>query len=188
MQQKMNKKRIAYLMQYLVVLVVVYISAGCTTTSPVVMLNNEAMPNKIYTITDAQQNISATAIFYRLTKVKDIEDTALVPLYLSLNDNIEMNTDESKYLFTRISVTNVHKIVYTINLYMSFQYSDGSIYIKNIHIGKSALAQRTFTVPVPELERSGYATGTIIVRDSKGSELFRIGDFKYTVYSPYKSR
>jgi hypothetical protein len=174
---------------WMLLIVSLMILGGCATTPPAVYINNEPAPKSIYTMNSTTIPVSATALFYTMIAVKDIDgDTTYKMAYLPINENLEFSRTEIGGLFVRFSVTNLQRHTYTVNHYTQISYSDGQAEGKRTVVGRSALDTRTFTISIPMPPKMEKASFRLALTDDKGRELLHIGDLKYRVNTPLTSR
>jgi len=160
---------------------------GCASSQPVVYLNNEAIPGRTYTLSSTAAPISATALFYCLKPVRDVDDTTFQTIYLPLNENLSLSAADAENLFIRVSITNPEKRTYSLSYYSRVKQNDGREYGQNVHVGRSNLPQRTFTVRIPRPAVSGEVSFYVFLQNEKGNELLRIGTFRYQIPSTFPS-
>lgn len=173
--------------EMLVFLSVIAFSA-CSAAPKATYVNNEAIPGKTYTLTSTAAPVSATALFYALVPIKDLDGKVLVTSYLPLNENLKFSNTEIEGLYVRIAVTNPNETSYNVKYNAAITYSDGTVEGKVQTIGRSALNQRTYTARIPVPEKMIKASYFVFLEGDKGGELLRIGTFKYEVSFPHVSR
>jgi hypothetical protein len=176
----LNKNILPFLIVFLV---------GCSATKPAVYMNNEVMPERVYTIRSSSSNIGMTALYFANRTIKDVDgSTVFRPEYFKISKGLEFSRTEVEGLYLRCAVVNPEKMTYTMKATTQVVFSDGRIEGNSIEVGRSALDQRTFTLTLPmpaKMERASY---TLIMVNDKGQELLRIGELNYRILSPLVSR
>jgi hypothetical protein len=161
---------------------------SCASAPKTTYINNEAIPGKTYTLNSTAAPVSATALFYALVPIKDLDGKVLTTSYLPLNENLKFSNTEIEGLYVRIAVTNPTETAYNVKYNAAITYSNGTVEGKIQTIGRSALNQRTFTARIPVPEKMIKASYFVFLEGDKGGELLRIGTFKYEVSFPHVSR
>jgi uncharacterized protein YceK len=164
---------------------VLLLLAGCASAPKTTYINNEAIPGKTYTLTSTASQVSATALFYALAPIKDLDGSVNTPFYLALNENLKFSKSDIEGLYSRIAITNPTKTSYNVKCNVAITYSDGTVEGKILLIGRSALEQRTFTAAIPVPPNMFKASYFLLLENDKGQELMRIGTFKYEVSFPH---